>query len=108
MLAKNKNITIAILPFQVTSKNNRITTLFQGFTEDLITNFSKFIGLSVISSFSTSRIKDISNQEEINKLGADYFVFGSVREHQTKLRISIQLIKNEDKNSKDCVHINKY
>lgn len=96
MLAKNKNITIAVLPFQVNSSDNRIIALFIGFTEDLITNFSKFIGLSVISSFSTSRIKDISNQNEIDKLGADYFIFGSVRKHKNKLRISIQLIKNED------------
>ncbi len=96
MLVKNRNIAIAVLPFQVVSNDSRIAALFNGFTEDIITSFSKFIGLSVISSFSTNRIKDISNHEEIDKLGADYFVFGSVREHQSKLRISIQLIKNED------------
>ena len=65
---KNKNISIAVLPFQVSSNDERIKTLFIGFTEDLITNFSKFIGLSVISSFSTQRIEDISNKDEIDKL----------------------------------------
>ncbi len=96
MSAKQKNITIAILPFQVVSNDVRISNIFLGFTEDLINNFSKFVGLSVISSFSTNRIKDISNQNEIDKLGADYFIYGTVSERQTKLRVSIQLIKNEN------------
>ena len=96
MHQKNKNISIAVLPFQVASIDERIKTLFVGFTEDLITNFSKFIGLSVISSFSTQRISDTTNQSEIEKLGADYLIFGSVRHLNESLRISIQLIKSED------------
>ncbi|WP_242131444.1 tetratricopeptide repeat protein [Aestuariivivens marinum] len=96
MLTKNKNITIAVLPFQITSSDNRIKQLFLGFVEDLITHFSKFIGLSVISSYSTLRIKDISNQKEINKLGADFLIHGTVRNLKNTLRISIQLIKAKD------------
>ena len=96
MLSKNKNITIAVLPFQIISNDTRIKNLFLGFTEDLITNFSKFVGLSVISSFSSNRIKDINNQNEVDQLKADYLVYGSVREHKNKLRISIQLIKTLD------------
>ncbi len=96
MLVQNKNITIAVLPFQIVSDEQRIKNLFSGFTEDLITNFSKFIGLSVVSSFSTNRIQDITNLEEIDKLNADYLVLGNVREYGSKLRISIQLVKTDD------------
>ncbi len=96
MLAKNKNITIAVLPFQVISNEERIEQFFAGFTDDLITHFSKFVGLSVISSYSTLRIKDISSQDEIDQLGANYLVYGSVRHINENLRISIQLVKTED------------
>jgi TolB-like protein len=92
----HKNITIAILPFQDTTQDDRIKLLILGFTEDLVVNFSKFVGLSVISYYSTQRIKDITNQDEIDSLGADYLVMGNVRNVDEKLRISIQLIKTED------------
>ena len=69
---------------------------FLGFTEDLIANFSKFSGLFVISHFSTSRIKDVSNRAELKALGADFFLFGSVRQTWDKLRISIQLLRADD------------
>ncbi len=95
-LHKSRNITIAILPLQVITEEDRIKSLFYGFTEDLITNFSKFIGLSVISSYSTHQIKDLSNQSEIDQLSADYLVFGRVRHLNDVLRISIQLVKSED------------
>ena len=97
MFDKKSNITLAVLPFLVISDEDRIKNLFVGFVEDLITNFSKFIGLTVISSFSTSQIKDISRQQEIDKLFADYLVIGNVRHLQQTLRISIQLVKTEDK-----------
>ena len=94
---KHQNIAIAILPFQVVSTDERIKTLFFGFTEDLITNFSKFIGLSVISSYSTLQIKDVSDQSLIDKLGANYIIYGSVRPVKEELRISIQLVNTSDK-----------
>ncbi len=95
---KTKSITIAVLPFQVVDLDQRITTFFHGFTEDLISNFSKFIGLSVISSFSTLQIKDVYDQTEIEKLGADYLIYGTVRPLRENLRISIQLVKSADQN----------
>ena len=97
MILKNKNITIAVLPFQVISDEDRIKTLFTGFTEDLINNFSKFIGLSVISHISTFHIKDITDQSLIDQLGADFLIIGSVRQLNNTLKISIQLVKSEDK-----------
>lgn len=96
-LQRNKHITIAILPFQVISNEERINSFFVGFTEDLINNFSKFIGLSVISHISTFRIKDFTDQNTIDQLGADFLITGRVKHVNDILKISIQLIKSEDK-----------
>lgn len=85
------------MPFKVITQEERIKNLFYGFTEDLITNFSKFMGLSVISSYSTLQIKDPTDQFEIDKLAADYLVFGNVRHINDALRISIQLVNANDK-----------
>jgi len=90
------SIKIAILPFQIVSEHERLQKLFVGFTEDLTTNFSKFIGLSVISYYSTQQIKDIANPNEIDKLAADYLVIATIRDLKDDIRISIQLIKTED------------
>lgn len=68
-----------------------------GFTEDLLTNLSKFIGLSVISHFSTQHIKDLSNEKDIAKLNADYLVTGSFMSQGDKVRINIQLIDADGK-----------
>lgn len=97
-LQKHKTITLAVLPFQVNCEDLKLQHIFLGFVEDLITNFSKFIGLSVISSFSTQLIKNISDQDEIDQLGADFLIFGSVRCIKETVRISIQLVKTEDRN----------
>jgi TolB-like protein len=96
-LTINKNISVAVLPFEVFNQNQRLKTLIHGLTEDLITNLSKFVGLSVVSQFSTQQIKDLTNFDEIEKLGANFLVFGSIRNIADKLRITIQLIKSNDR-----------
>lgn len=73
-----------------------MSPIIKGFTEDLIVNFSKFIGLSVISQYSTLGISDISDTESIAKLGADYIITGSFRVIDKGYRIGIQLIKTID------------
>jgi TolB-like protein len=96
-LHKYTSTTLAILPFKVNNGDVRLQNIFIGFVDDLITNFSKFVGLSVISSLSTQTITDISNQEEIEKLDADYLIFGSVRQLDQQIRISIQLTHAKNK-----------
>ncbi|UZR99415.1 tetratricopeptide repeat protein [Chondrinema litorale] len=94
---KNKEITVAVLPFQLYNNPDEFSPLHLGFTEDLINNFSMFMGLSVISQYSTQHIKDISNEAEIHKLGADYLVTGSFLNLGIDIRIGLQLIRTEDK-----------
>ncbi len=97
VLERNDNITIAVLPFKVNNRNERLRTLIHGLTEDLVTNLSKFVGISVISQLSTEQITDAANYDEIAKLGANYLVSGSVRNVTDTLRITIQLIKVSDR-----------
>lgn len=94
---KKDDIKIAVLPFNVINRNERLRTLIHGLTEDLITNLSKFVGLSVISQLSTEQIGEVANYEEIERLGADYLVSGSVRNIMDTLRITVQLIKVNDR-----------
>lgn len=95
-LVGNKEATIAVLPFQIIGVKDDMSPIIKGFTEDLIINFSKFIGLSVISQYSTLGISDISDTESIAQLGADYIITGSFRPSNDGYRIGVQLIRTRD------------
>ncbi|WP_036384608.1 tetratricopeptide repeat protein [Muricauda sp. MAR_2010_75] len=95
-LVGNKETTIAVLPFQINGVENAMSPIIRGFTEDLIINFSKFNGLSVISQYSTMGISDISDTDSIEKLGADYLITGSFRPIEKGYRIGVQLIRTKD------------
>lgn len=92
----NREITVAVLPFKILGERQRLSPIVLGLTEDLTINFSKFLGLSVISSYSTQHIQDPGQNAKIQQLGADYLVTGSVRAAGEKLRITAQLIRTED------------
>lgn len=70
--------------------------ILSGFAEDLTIAFSKYIGLSVISHYSTQRIKDISDRDAIQALGAHYLVTGSFRMQGDAIRIGIHLIRTSN------------
>jgi len=88
----NKEITIAVLPFQVLTDIEKLNPIMLGFTEDLITNFSRFNGLSVVSHFSTRQYKDTSNINSMEDLNVDYVITGSFISYHDKVKINIQLI----------------
>ncbi len=93
----NNEITVAVLPFRMLSNREELSPIPMALTEDLIINFSKFLGLSVISQYSTQHINDLSDDEAIAKLGADYLVKGSLRTMDDIIRIGIQLIRYKDR-----------
>lgn len=95
-LIQNRETTLAVLPFQIIGATENISPIIKGFTEDLIINFSKFIGLSVISQYSSIGIRDIYDLENISKLGADYYITGSFRPTPKGFRISVQLVRSKD------------
>nr|WP_299067780.1 hypothetical protein [uncultured Allomuricauda sp.] len=95
-LIDNKEITIAVLPFQLIGEIGDLNPIIYGFTEDLIINFSKFVGLSVISQYSTQNITDPSDDAVVSLLGTDYIITGSFRSKSNQYRIGIQLIRTRD------------
>ena len=95
-LTSAKETTVAVLPFQLLGNVESMSPVIIGFTEDLIVNFSKFIGLSVISQDSTLGISNINDDPSISLLGTDYIVTGSFRAHGDQYRIAIKLIRTRD------------
>ncbi|WP_425237280.1 hypothetical protein [Ulvibacterium sp.] len=95
-LIGHKETTIAVLPFRFLGDTMRMNPIIKGFTEDLIINFSKFIGLSVISQYSTQYIADAADTGAISRLGADYIITGTFRALGDNFRIGVQLIRTRD------------
>ncbi|MEX0314564.1 MAG: hypothetical protein AB3N18_10330 [Allomuricauda sp.] len=95
-LVGNKETTVAVLPFRILGEEENLSPIIIGFTEDLIVNFSKFIGLSVISQYSTLGITSPSDTFSISQLGADYLITGSFRSIEDSFRIGIKLIRVRD------------
>ncbi|WP_420601343.1 tetratricopeptide repeat protein [Flagellimonas sp.] len=95
-LVSNKETTVAVLPFQILGEADKLSPVILGFTEDLIVNFSKFIGLSVISQYSSLGISSISDTSSISQLGTDYIITGSFRSLEKGFRIGIKLIRTRD------------
>lgn len=84
---------IAVLPF--TNQSTEADEYFaDGLTEDIITNLSRFRDVLVIGIASAFQFKgralDLAEARE--RLGAGYFVQGSVRRAGGRVRISAQLI----------------
>ena len=90
--------SIAILPFKNISPDKNLNYFSLGFTEDLITDLSRYSSLQVISSHSTGTINEATGADEkiIQSLKADYLVRGSFRQKGTDLRINTQLILAKD------------
>ena len=93
----NQLISIAILPFQNISPVKDLNYFVEGFTEDLITDLSRYSSLRVISKHSTKLVSadNPENNDLISALNADYLVKGSFRQKGENVRINAQLIKTD-------------
>lgn len=85
----NSEIVVAILPFQNLSDNPKLDYFALGFTEDLITDLSRFSNLQIISLYSSQQIKEDSQTQ---RLKTRYIIKGSLRRMEDLLRIGVQLI----------------
>lgn len=96
--SNHQPISIAILPFQNISPTEELDHFVDGFTDDLITDLSRYSSLRVISKHSTQQIgNDDSHTEDlIPTLKADYLVKGSFREAGKNVRINAQLVQAEE------------
>jgi TolB-like protein len=87
--------SIAVLPFTNISGDPEQEYFSDGITEDIITELSRFDGLSVIARNSSFQFKGkaVDVKEVGRKLGARFIVEGSVRKLGNRVRITTQLIE---------------
>lgn len=105
--------SIAVLPFDTFSGDERDDFIAKGLTEDIITALSSIPELFVISRTSSFAFKDepVTVTEVAEALGVRYIVEGSIQRSRDTLRINVQLIdamkgnhlwaKNFDGDTKD-------
>jgi TolB-like protein/class 3 adenylate cyclase len=89
--------SIAVIPFTNFSDDPDQEYFSNGFSEDLITELSRFPDISVISrnaSFAY-RGKDVDLREVGHELGVAYCIEGSVRKMGERVRITSQLISTQ-------------
>ena len=87
--------SIAVLPFTNLSADPEQQYLSDGITEDIITELSRYRGLSVIARNSSFQYRDKSmDMKRVgHELGVEYLVEGSLRKAGNRLRITAQLIE---------------
>lgn len=85
--------TLAVLPLSNQSGDPQRDYFSDGVTDDIINALGRFSGLGVISPNSVERFKARAPSPKAIKseLGARYFVTGSVREAEGRLRITVEL-----------------
>jgi len=88
---------VAVLPFQSRAADSTVEALAEGLTEDIVTGFSRFSYLRVISRSSTSRYagEAVDVRTVGTELGARYVMEGSIRQAGAVLRIAAQLVDTE-------------
>jgi TolB-like protein len=93
-IAPSTKPSIAVLPFTNLGEDKELEYFSDGFTEDIITELSRFRNLFVIarnSSFAY-RGKSVDVRKVAGELGVEYVLEGSVRRAGQRIRITAQLI----------------
>ncbi len=85
-------LSIAVLTFTNLSDDKSQGYFVVGMTEDIITDLSKISGLHVIAF----REEPPSRQELVQKHDIQYLLEGSVRKTADRVRINVQLVRNDD------------
>jgi TolB-like protein/DNA-binding winged helix-turn-helix (wHTH) protein/tetratricopeptide (TPR) repeat protein len=86
--------SIAVLPFNYESDDKQQSLLAAGFTEDVVTDLTRFRDLEVIAQNSTNMYT--AEPHDIKRIGRDlnvrYVLEGSIRRQGTQLRVTAQLV----------------
>lgn len=99
--------SIAVLPFDILSKDEDAEIFRDGITYDILTHLSRFEDLRVISRTSVKKYKDsdLTIPEIAEELGVTYILEGSIRKYGNQVRITSQLINAK---SDEPVWVNDY
>lgn len=90
--------SIAVLRFTDLSPENDQEYFSDGLSEELINVLTKANNLNVSSRNSSfaHNPKEMSSQSFARRLGADYYIEGTVRKAENRVRINVQLIEAEN------------
>ena len=92
-LRADEGFWIAVLPFKVVGSGTGLETLTLGMTEEIVTGFSRFSYLRVMSLGSTIKHSESGDLRQIGaELGARYVMEGSIRQAGSTVRLSVQLV----------------
>jgi len=99
--------TIAVLPFAALAKPDADNFMGQAMSEDLTTALAKYRWLSVTALNSHSGGNGVAQdlQQAATELGAEYAVEGSLRQSETRLRLTVHLI---DLKSRKYLWVQRY
>lgn len=91
---QNKDLSIAVLPFDNLSTDKDSEFFRDGITEDILTQLSKLKALRVISRTSVMHYKETNKTipEIAKELGVSYVLQGSIRKYDNDIRIAARLI----------------
>jgi len=86
--------TLAVLPFVNLSQEPEQDFFSYGLTDDLITSLSKLNGLHIISRYSSFAYheKPMGLRELASELGVQYFLEGSIRKVEDRIRVNVNLV----------------
>ena len=89
---------IAVMPFENFSGNCDNDYFSLGVVEDLITDLAHFPNLSVISSYTSSKLGSSTSdvRQAAKQLYIDYLLMGNLRRRHDQIRISVQLMGASD------------
>ncbi len=87
--------SIAVLPFTYVSDDKQLSHLADGFTEDIITDLTRFRDLEVIASNSSSVYKEEPRdiKKIAHELNVDYLLEGVLRRQNNLFRVTAQLVE---------------
>jgi TolB-like protein/Flp pilus assembly protein TadD/tRNA A-37 threonylcarbamoyl transferase component Bud32 len=85
---------VAVLPFKYNGDAPHLDSLVDGLVEEIITGFSRFSYMRVISRGSSARYAGESTDVRKigEELGARYVLEGNLRQADTRLRLTVQLL----------------
>ena len=85
---------VAVLPFSYKGPSAEVTALAEGLSEEIVTGFSRFSYLRVISRGSTARYADaaVDGRQVGREIGARYVLEGSLRQAGVQVRVAVQLV----------------
>jgi len=97
MRSANAHITLTVFPFEDLSLERELGIFCRSFSVDLVTELSRFRQFQVISLPARANDTGVTTTGWFEDLQTDYFIQGTFRCEQEKVRINVQLYNNESR-----------